>query len=285
MKKLFSIVAIALAFAACGEVEPVVYNGSSEDVTFISFSRSAYFLPVERDATGEVVVTLNSSTVSNADRVYNIEIDQELSSASPETYNIPNSVVIPAGSYQGTFTITGQDLDLVEAQTKPVYIRISNLDNESVDSNQAIINIGEVCSLSEGVTFTGEYRVNQQTAGFPWVQGGTPILAQNSVVTLAIGASQFERVFSASVYPGVINAPANFSISLGCDFVNLGSIVNTGIRCTDTPETNSLKFAPSESPSPYSRDDDSEFFLTLTEEATSACTTPRETTIKFTKVQ
>ena len=284
MKNIFKLLLVGLVFASCDDVEPTIYNGSSENNTFLSFSRTAYFLPVERDASGEVVITLNSSTVSDVSRTYNIVIDQELSSADPLTYSIPQSITIPAGSYQGTAVVSGQDLDLVDAQVKPVYISISNITNEFVDSNQAIINVGEVCSLGEGVTFTGEYAVTQVTAGFPWNSAGDPLLNSETVV-LTEGDSQFVREFTSPIYAAIGGPSLTFTLSLGCDAINLTDDVVSGVACTDTPEGNSITFAPSESPSLYDRADDSEFFLTVTEEATNACTSPRETTIKFTKVQ
>lgn len=287
MKNIFKLLLLGIIFASCEDVEPTIYNGSAENDTFLSFSRTTYFLPVERDATGQVVITLNSSTVSSNDRTYNLEIDQELSTANPLTYNVPATITIPAGSYQGTATLTGQDLDLVEAERKPIYLKISNITNEYIDANQAIINVGEVCTL--GAPFVGEYLITQLTQGFPWSgapSGGDPVFPAGTIVELEMGDSEFERTFTSSGTYAVIGGPGvTFNLSFGCDFIELSNAVVTPIRCGNTAEGNSITFDASDNPSFYDFTDDTQFTLTFSEDSTNACLAPRDTTIQFTKVQ
>jgi hypothetical protein len=285
MKLIVKLLFIALVFASCEDVEPIVYNGNVEsNQTFLGFSRSTYLLPVVQNSTGEVVVTLNSSTVADYDRVYNLEVTlpDNQSAANPDTFDLPSTITIPAGEYQGFITISGVDNNLVDENRKSFNITITNMDEntEIADSNTATINIYEVCPLQSD--FLGQYQVQVIN---PWLAPTLPAFS-SGVVTLTEGATPFERVFTANVYPGYCG-PTELTIAFACNFVNLSQEVQTCLRCTADPEDRLITFAPVELDmrSSYNTNDDSSFQLTFNENSLSNCGDGAVfTVVTFTKV-
>ena len=278
MKTFLKILLLAVFVTSCDDHEPAVFNGDSSNPTFISFSQTAYFLPVERDGVGSVTVTLNASTLSNVDRTYNIQLDEEASLANPENYTLPTSITIPADSYQGTMEITGEDIS-ADVNPLPFVFTLTNVEDVDMDVNSVTVHVGEVCSLS--APFIGSYRVNQLTAPLE-VNGGITVFAENSIVNVTMGSSEYERRFTANVYPqAVAGAAVTFRFNLTCGQTFLSEGIDTGIFCT---EGNTIKFAVASSPSSFNPEDDSVIEVTFTEEATSSCASPRQTVLQFTKV-
>lgn len=282
MKNIFRLLFLAAIFTSCEDVEPTIYNGSAEEGTFLSFSRSTYSLPIERDANGTLNIIVNSSTVSNVDRTYNVELipNSSASAANPATYSFPGTVTIPAGSYQGVLVVTGSDLGLVDEESKRFQIRLTGITTEFIDQDVATINVFEVCPLEDD--FLGLYQVTQMNPVWSFI-GSTSI--KEGVYELKVGETIYDRVFTTEVYPALNFGldPWEFEISFRCDFVNLGSKHDTEtLRCTGGP---TFVFKPTANPEPYDTADDSEFFVTFTENAARACNqNPREVRYRFTKL-
>lgn len=279
MKNIFkALFAFSMLFAiSCDDVEPVMYNPGGGQ-TFLSFSSSTYTLPVTINSTGTLDVILNSSTVSSTDRVYDIEIVTEETNANPLTYTLPGTVTIPAGSYQGTLTIAGVDNGLVDATPEQLVIRISDLNGAAMDSNLVTIDIVEVCPL--GDDFTGTYAITQLTSNLP-VNGGQPMLGNGTLVSITQGTGEYDRKFTATPYPGIsgLFTPKVINFRLSCGQTVLTSNVDTGAGCSDA----TLQWHAATTPSTYNNTNDNIFQLTVTEDALSSCTTPRQTVLRFTK--
>ncbi|KAF2519542.1 hypothetical protein E0W68_04135 [Flavobacterium salilacus subsp. salilacus] len=281
MKNIFKSLLLlsSLMVVSCGDVEPVVYNGAESNDTFLSFSASSYTLPVRIDDTGSVEVTLNSSTVSSVDRTYQIEIVEEETDAIPETYTLPTSITIPAGKYQGFMTITGVDNNLVDTNPDKLVFRISNRTDEYTDVENITVSIVEVCPLDGD--FTGDYRVNQLTAGMPINPGNVFIFEDNSIVQLQVGDSDFERYFAADIYSAAVSGLENeFRFTLTCGETSLSREIDLGIGCTEA----TLKILPGLSNATYVNDG-SVIDITVTEDPDASCAdAARQTTIRLTKV-
>ena len=283
MKTIFKLLLLTLVFVSCEDHEPAIFNGENEgNPTFISFSRGTYNLAVERDLTGQVVVTVNSSTVSSVDRTYNITVlpnDSEFA-ADPATYSVPATVTIPAGSYQGTFTITGTDGGLVDAVRKNFSIQITGLTDESIDDDTVVVNVFEVCSILDD--FTGSYTISMPNGALtdtPLIPGGQ--------YTLEMGESEFERTFTVDSPYVSFGVPATeFTISLACgdtDFSNLP--LDTGLACS-TGNNLIIETTDLANSGNYDTTDDSSFTVNITENSASACGgAPVLTTVQFTKVE
>ncbi|OYQ38249.1 hypothetical protein CHU92_05935 [Flavobacterium cyanobacteriorum] len=268
-------------FTACDDVDGVIYNSNAgSNPTFLAFSSNVYTLPIERNSTGSVTVTLNSSTVSNVDRTYSIEVipGTGLDAANPATYNVTaSSITIPAGSYQGTLLITGQDNNLVDATEKTFSIRFLTANGESADTDIAQIRLFEVCALLD--TFTGTYQTQQLTANLASALGPT---FGNDTFVVQQGSNAFERFFEAEMYPAFGGLPVRtINMSFTCDGVFLSQSVNTGIGCSG----NIIQLTRPTAGGPYTTSDDTVFELRYTENSTSSCgIAPRQTRVRFTKI-
>ena len=276
---LRSIVAFAsLLVISCGDVEPTIYNSdAASSETFLSFSATTYTLPVIIDEEGTLTVTLNSSTVSTIDRVYNLAILEEETTANPESYVFPSQVTIPAGSYQGTFEIKGYDVD-VDIVAKPLVFEISNITTESMDNNKITVNVVQVCPLEDA--FTGQYTVTVDS-GINLNGTPRPIFANGSIVELKRGNSDFQRVFTAAPYPNLFAIPAiNFTFDLVCGETYLAQDYEMPFSCSDA----AFMLTKGGFASTYNPEDDTVIQITVTEDAESACGGPYQRTITLTKV-
>lgn len=277
---LRSIVALTSLFViSCGDVEPTIYNGDvATNGTFLTFSATTYTLPIIIDEQGTVTVTLNSSTVSSADRVYNLNIIEEETTANSESYVFPEQVTIPAGSFQGTFEIKGFDVD-VDIVAKPLVFEISNITNEYMDNNKITVNVVQVCPLYDD--FTGNYIVAMDS-GINLNGSPRPIFANNSVVTLSRGDSDFQRVFTAAPYPSLLAvAPIDFTFDLICEGTYVAQDYEMPFSCSDAD----FILTRGSFPASYNAEDDSVISVTITEDPQSACGGPYVRTLTLTKVE
>ncbi len=285
--KIFLLAGAAVFTTSCEDVEPAIFNGAdTSNGTFLTFSRSAYNLPVERDETGSVMVTLNASTLSAADRVYAVEVipNTGLTGANPATYSVPGEIIIPANQYQGFITINGVDGGLVTGESKNFSIKLadSSLSGESMDSNLAVVNVYEVCPLLS--PFVGNYQLTQvNDSYFSDGQGGSEPIFQEGVVVLKEGESPFDRTFDVVVWPNYNTAPTTMDVAFKCDFVNVTNNFEVGVGCgADDP----IKMKPGANPESYDTTDDSVLILTVTNNSTGACGAgeSEQITIQLTKI-
>lgn len=274
MKTFFKIFLLAAIFTSCDDVEPTIFHGDDPaEQTFLSFSSGSYSLPIERDAAGSSTLTLTVSTISTVDRTYNLEIVP--GSADPTTYSAPASVTVPAGEYVTTFNITGQDNGLVDDIVKYFTLKISeaSITDESLGHAEALIGVYEVCPLQS--PFLGNYTISSSSAIF---QGLQPLSGN---VELVEGANQYERVCNATVYPGY-GGTREVVIIFQCDFLNLGTSINTGVGCGEVDDEGNrisiwLQAADREQRAAYNTSNDASFNLKFTENARNACEAPSGT--------
>lgn len=280
MKNIFRLLLLAIIFTSCEDVEPTIYNGEEGNPTFLSFSQTRYSLPVERDGVGSSQIVLNSSTISSVDRTYNLAVIPSTSqfAADPATYNLPTSITIPAGQYQGFATLTGTDNAGVTADTRSFAFQITNITTENFDSNVVNVDVFEACALNS--SFTGTYNVTQITPNFAVADDSAIKLGQ---ITLEEGATIYDRVFETSPYPSYGLPAFDFIITFLCDGTRFGSgSVDTQIGCTAGAN---IFLAAGNTFGTYNTDDDSVFEVVITENATSTCGTgPIQTRLRFTKV-
>lgn len=260
MKKIFKILFLAVlaTTASCEDVEPTIYNSDgTQSPTFISFSSAAYSLPVARDNDGTLTLVLNSSTVSNVDRTYNLTIDAERSTANPAIYTFPSSITIPAGQYQGFAEATAVDINVTSAITTIVF-SISNLTDEYADVESYTVNIFEVCPLE--APFTGTYLVTGEGKF-------GPVVSDEPVELVAV--SDYVRTFDANFIPEAISGGVDMTVNftLSCGQTSLNTNLDTQVGCSEP----NLIYGVGNTPGFYIVGDDSQFTLTLSEDISSSC--------------
>lgn len=222
--KITLLLGVLLSVMSCDEtIDPVIFNGvESENRTFLTFANSTANLPITIDDTGSVDLILNASTMSSTDRVFNISLDSE-SNADPSTYTLPNTVTIPANSYQGVLTITGVDNGLVDATVKQIIFSLSDLpETVDLDLNRIVVNVFEVCPVPD-TYLVGNYALADDGSGN--LLSGT--------VNVRIGATPTERVFETTFLPGTgVDTVLDVTINLACNLFNLSNDIDISVSCT-----------------------------------------------------
>lgn len=262
MKKLFNILPLLLVvlFSSCEDHENKVYSGNVNNFTFLSFDQSSFRLDIAKDGEGELVIDLKSSVTSSVDRVYNIELIAEDSTADPLTYNLPATVTIPANEYVGKIVITGQDLDLVEATPKVFMFKISNLnDKEFMDNNLVTVSVGEVCPLF--APFTGQYRFVNVIPSIDW----GPAQPDGTIVNL-VATSEFGRQFQMNNFL-ISGYSFNFKFNLSCGETQTTPYTST-LWCGEAPY---YALDAGETHGAYDPENDSEILVTYLDNSLGAC--------------
>jgi hypothetical protein len=103
MKKNLKLILplFVLAIFSCEENTPETYTGES----IAYFSETSVTYPVEADSSFNVEVVVSES--STADRVFTVEIDSELTTATDDSYSMSADLSIAAGAYSGNVVING----------------------------------------------------------------------------------------------------------------------------------------------------------------------------------
>lgn len=128
------------------------------------------------------------------------------------------------------------------------------------------------CPVSSD-SFVGDYLIEQISAE---VDG--PTLSTGTIVTLSVGETSVARVFQTANYPNYCSDLRDFTIELICGEINIPN-QNSGCACGDGGDwfTNPIVKET------YDPEDDSVFLVTFTDDAQSNCSSPAQTTYRFTK--
>ena len=274
MKKIIALLLFSFLFYSCSKNEAAVYNPNGQGLVY--FAEASSSLPIVLDGEGQVVIAINSSSLSTVDRTVTIEI-LEASTADPLNYSMPTTVVIPANEYSGTLTIDGVD---VTAETDPelIILKIVSVNDDNVVISEANheVSVFQSCPV-DPAKFVGNYLIEEIT---PFVDG--PTLSHNTVVELkhVVPASPTtERVFLTKNYPNYCSPDRNFFFNLLCGSVIVRANQPSTCQCT----ADGLFFGPAATPETFDPEDDSEFFVTFTNDVTGDCGPAVQTTYKFTK--
>jgi hypothetical protein len=272
MKKVLFLLSSIIFFSSCSETEPVIYDPNNSQA-LVYFSRTNANLAIEINATGQLVLPINVSTLSTEDRTVTVEVDVDKSTADIQNYTVSSSVVIPAGEYFGNLVINGVD---VTAETTPelLYLDIVSFSDETavISPTTLEVSVFQFCPIAPGL-FTGNYLIEELT---PFVDG--PTLNHNQVVTL-VATSETGRRFATKNYPNYCSPTMNFNFSLVCGEVIVAANQRSVCNCTAA----GLFFGPATTPSTYNVADDSVFEMTFTNDVTGDCGTATQTTYRFTK--
>ena len=114
--------------ATIGENEPTLAQFSNTSLTLAT---------PEEGITREVDVILSST--SSQDRSINVEVDTA-STATPDQYEI-SDVVIPAGSYRGTMTISGDFDAIPESGSSDLILNITDVEGEEAIIENGTLNV------------------------------------------------------------------------------------------------------------------------------------------------
>nr|WP_042292939.1 hypothetical protein [Nonlabens ulvanivorans] len=241
MKKIFIIFVLAISLASCSDNEYATYDANSPN-PLVAFGNTNYTLGIEIDADGgELNIPINSSSISNTDRLFNVTIIPTANMAISGTYTVPATVTIPANEYIGTLTVTGSDVQNMgnDVTTSPLTLelQIEQGSGYTVGPN-TIVSVLQVCPVDE-TFFTGDYQMTHLVFnGF-----GVPTFGFGTVVTLS-NPGGTSRTFPAPYAPDLGSFGAvTWEFGLSCNEIVWTATQDSGIGCAATPANIELSTA------------------------------------------
>lgn len=104
---VFTLLFVAF-FISCEEEEGI----QTADLNYINFASPNYSAGVDPGSSASVDITVYTTTISNSDRSFGLSVDTANSNAAAGSYTVPESVVVPAGTNEGSFTVNLTDTNL-----------------------------------------------------------------------------------------------------------------------------------------------------------------------------
>ena len=266
-----SIVVLATTIGCDSDKDRIVFDPDNGQ-TLISFNESSGSLAILINDIGQLEVVVNSSTRATSDRMFSLSVG-EGTTASPDYFNLPPAVVIPANAFQGSFVIDG--IDPIGEQI-PLETLVVNIDapEGAVVSGSLTVSVFITCPVANEF-FLGDYLVEQLTPSifgydtFDPDGGGVVLTLSNpsdADGVEIVGSTM--RVFEAD-YIAVLAFGNTFeyTVDFVCEQVVFAADQFTGLQCTSGV---SLGPAVGENGT-YNSLDDSSFVLIFQDDVTDDC--------------
>ncbi|WP_303318558.1 hypothetical protein Q4Q34_04420 [Flavivirga abyssicola] len=140
-KTIFLFLSIPLlAFYSCDSDDHNIIN-------YVSFESTSYDFGVDIQSSNSNDIKIYTTRISNVERVFNINIETDMSTADPASYTVPGSVSVPANSNEGVFTVNISDLNIgVEGET---LVLSFNKEEGLFIGDPITFNIKQVCPYPE----------------------------------------------------------------------------------------------------------------------------------------
>jgi len=281
MKK-YIILSLAMAFALVScEDEPVVYNSNDLSQSLVSFASSTLNIPVEQgSASNSETVTINVSTVSNVDRTFGLTVIDSLTTAPASYYSFPNSVTIPAGSYNANVTITGNEDPTLTVDGESLTIGIVEEQGLVFDTKNIAVSLFLTCPVPTDF-LVGSYDVialtNRSANAFAASGFVTNVTGPEGLGSTAIeilnGETDQERTFQGKLFVRASSNTRTVRLSLICGKVNLARRTSVGFT--------NFFFDPSANPTSYDLNDDSEIIVNYIDNPEGAFGGPTDNNASF----
>ncbi len=269
----------AILFTSCETQVVGEIFGSSQ--TLVDFNSANVDFPVEINSVNfeeSLDVAIDVTTLSSQDRTYNVSVVTSDSTADAVNYQVPASFVIPAGSYNGILTLTGQDVNL-ETDPTTIVLEIMNTDGIIAADSRTTVNIFQVCPVDE-TFFTGDYQMTHLVFnGF-----GVPTFGFGKMVTLT-NPGGTSRSFDANWAPdlGAFNS-VNWTFGLSCNEVVWNPNQDADIGCAGGVGNVELSTADAAfGNGSYNPLDDTSFTMNLVDDDTDDCGARLNVSILMTK--
>jgi hypothetical protein len=170
--KLSLLSLFAIGVSSCEEETGAVLNpDNGTNLYSFNLSRSTLAVTAEvKTDTIEVGVTSRS----NVDRTIAVNIDPS-STATAAQYNVPSSVVIPAGKFIGKLVLTANEAEIPDGEIESTLVftlddALANLD----EKNFHVVTIYKPCAY-ESLAGTHTYVQTELLAGTGGIDSGSPV--------------------------------------------------------------------------------------------------------------
>ncbi|MEX2350139.1 MAG: DUF1735 domain-containing protein [Flavobacteriaceae bacterium] len=244
MKNLLLIlfVATGVLFTSCDKTENVIYDPNSGE-TLAFFEDNSASLEVLLGGESTIDVEVGVTTLSDQDRTVTVVVNEEESTIDSENYSLStNDVVIPAGEYYGSLTITGIDVSL---STDPVLLVLDlvSINGGVVSDNSITVSVLVVCPIPNG-WFTGAYTMeqisSQQDPFFPTY--GEAFESQTVNVNQVTSTV---REFNFSFFPTGFDVASTMTFTFDCGTIRARGLPQGGGLSCDGGATDPISQATS----------------------------------------
>lgn len=141
---------MVVGFCSC-ESDPIIYDVENGQ-TLIQFGDSSGTLLVSKNG-GSIDIPVTVTTVSDSDRAVQVSVDTS-STADPSEYVIGNALV-PAGSYTGTITVSGNFDAIPELKTTKLVLNLDGVEGgDVVENGKFTLGLSKQCDSDLAGTYS-----------------------------------------------------------------------------------------------------------------------------------
>jgi hypothetical protein len=158
MKKIFFILGLIVLISCDKDADLEIYE--SESLTYFSQSTSATYFVENGDS--EFKIPVGVTDASDVDREFSVRIIEEESNAAPESYILPETFVVEAGSYISDVVVKGIFDEVVDG--KSIVIELAEINGSSIADfdNKFEVTFFRFCEYNQETlagewTFTSEF--------------------------------------------------------------------------------------------------------------------------------
>lgn len=205
MKKIIYLFVTLFSFTFLQNCEDTYVPDAA---AYVTFAKLAYSTGVDPGGSTTVDITVFTADIAGSDRSFDLTADG--TGAAAGSYSVPSSVTIPAGSNEGSFTVSLSDVDLGIGINKVIisFVHEDGYTNSNAATVSYIQNCTEVTAtldLSFDRWGTEVYweildaldGVVAATAGYPDTGAGT---TTTDSVTITLCAGRSYTFYAADTY-------------------------------------------------------------------------------------
>lgn len=160
MKKINILFLLILSMVVFYSCEDTIEG--TEDLNYVSFEGATKSVTVEKNSTADAVVKVYSTQVAGSERTFSINVVGASTTADAGSYVVPATVVIPANSNVGEFTINFSDVNIADSGVKLVLS--FNSEEGLYTGKNMTLNIFRLCPFNIN-DFIGNYIITEAGYG------------------------------------------------------------------------------------------------------------------------
>jgi len=88
----------------------------TKDLNYVTFQAPSIDLGVDINSSNDREIKVYTTQISGSDRIFNVKVLTEATTADPQSYVVPTTVTVPANSNEGTLVVTLKDINIGEGK-------------------------------------------------------------------------------------------------------------------------------------------------------------------------
>ena len=220
MKRIafFSLIILSVfAFNNCKE-----QVAGTDFLNYISFEVKVPTIVVEQGSSTDMDVIVYTTQISSSDRTFNVEVDQDNTTANAESYTVPATVTVPANSNEGTLTVSATDNNLGQ---DPVVLVLKLIGSDGLyTGSTASLTIQKHCTLDIN-DFVGTYAGDTE-GGWGPTQVVTSLDNNGNLQITGVGVS-FLTGYWGEVITSMATLPVNVDLETGDFTIDQAAYITT----------------------------------------------------------